>query len=420
MYNLHSLRETAFTFPAIDNHAHPLLKAQHRGKFPLDAVISEAEGPASKDATQTLACFRAATQLADILQVEKEPRDSLWERVKEKRDVMDYNELCDMFMKRCGIRSILLDDGLGQPELVEDWKWHRRFGCDTKRVVRVEIEAEKLLRPLLESLLEQVDLDPDTVLYPALVKFFNQLYTSLTTSARDTEVVAFKSIICYRGGLNIRPRSLLGISKTNTGHHYDVVLSNLLEIIHEFQEEGRLRLAHGAINEWIVHWALRVAGENDIPVQFHTGLGDNDISLVHASPAYMQPVIKDYPQTTFVLLHSSYPYTKEAGYLSAVYANVVLDFGEIFPFVSGPGQRQIIRQVLDLCPTNKILWSTDGHWHPESFYLGTIQARQALYDVLSDIVSAGELTEAQAVRVVQNALFWNSDSVYKLGLKPDI
>src|SRR6188768_2468214 len=64
-------------------------------------------------------------------------------------------------------------------------------------------------------------------------------------------------------------------------------------------------------------------------VQFHTGLGDNDITLSLSSPAHLQPIIKAYPKTLFVLLHSSYPYTREAGYLTAVYHNVYLDFGEV-------------------------------------------------------------------------------------------
>ena len=92
----------------------------------------------------------------------------------------------------------------------------------------------------------------------------------------------------------------------------------------------------------------------------------------------MQPLIKAYPKTKFVLLHSSYPYTREAGYLTAVYSNVYLDFGEVcvsflatlyqpgatfkvFPLVSGPGQRSIIQQVLELSPTNKIMWSSMGN-----------------------------------------------------------
>lgn len=72
----------------------------------------------------------------------------------------------------------------------------------------------------------------------------------------------------------------------------------------------------------------------------------------------MQPIIKAYPSTKIILLHSSYPFTQEAGYLTAVYLNVYLDFGEIFPFLSADGQRDVVKQVLELCPTNKIMWSS--------------------------------------------------------------
>ncbi|KAE9406135.1 hypothetical protein BT96DRAFT_876007 [Gymnopus androsaceus JB14] len=422
------LRSTAFSFPAIDNHAHPLLNSQSRDKVPFEAILSEASGEVAlkKDATQTLACYRAAEQLAEILEIEKN-QDDLWQKLKEKRDSIEYEELCEMFMKRCGIQSILLDDGLGGvSEWAEDWKWHRRFGCTTKRIVRVEIEAEKLLLPLLQPLLDIEDRStlPSAESYKrllsTLVKFFGQLSTSLTNSALDPEVVAFKSIACYRGGLNIRTRSALSISITDSEQsNMHGVVESLLQVLWQFKDKGIIRIAHGVINEWIIHWALRVAGECGIPVQFHTGLGDSDIPLVHASPAYMQPLIEDYPQTIFILLHAAYPFTKEAGYLCSVYPNVMLDFGEIFPMVSGSGQRAALREVLELCPTNKILWSTDGHWHPESFYLGTIQARQALFDVLSEIISAGELTETQAVGIVERALFWNAERVYKLDMIPN-
>lgn len=72
----------------------------------------------------------------------------------------------------------------------------------------------------------------------------------------------------------------------------------------------------------------------------------------------MQPVIKAHPNAKIVLLHSSYPYTQEAGYLTAVYRNVYLDFGEIFPFLSADGQHDVVKQVFELCPTNKIMWSS--------------------------------------------------------------
>jgi predicted TIM-barrel fold metal-dependent hydrolase len=94
-------------------------------------------------------------------------------------------------------------------------------------------------------------------------------------------------------------------------------------------------------------------------VQFHTGLGDADITLTRANPAHLQPLITKYPRAKFVLLHASYPYTQEAGYLTAVYKNVYLDIGEVFPLVSKRGQETLIRQALELVPTNKLMWSSE-------------------------------------------------------------
>ncbi len=94
-------------------------------------------------------------------------------------------------------------------------------------------------------------------------------------------------------------------------------------------------------------------------VQFHTGLGDADIMLTRSSPALLQPLIAANPRTTFVLLHAGYPYMREAGYLTAMYKNVYLDIGEVFPVVSRGGQEASIRQVLELAPTNKVMWSSE-------------------------------------------------------------
>ncbi|KAK7440058.1 hypothetical protein VKT23_017308 [Stygiomarasmius scandens] len=365
--HLESLYKAAFNFPAIDNHAHPLLKGSHRFRIPFEGLVSEADGEALTDAVHTLACQHATPQLATVLQLDMNA--SSWDDVKVARDQIEYNVLCDMFMKPCNIQSILLDDGLGGvAEWAEDLKWHRRFGCDTKRVVRIEAEAESIMKTIFCN----IDVtSPDAS--SLSLAFFDQFRAAITTLCEDAEVVGLKSIACYRTGLAIAsPAAVISDAKVQEG---------ILHALVAYSQTNKIRLAHKELNDRMVHVSLEIAGRYGIPVQFHTGLGDNDISLRHSSPSYMQPIIKEYPNTPFVLLHSSYPYTKEAGYLTAVYKNVYCDFGEIFPFVSGPGQRSIVREILDLCPTNKIMWSTDGHWWPESYYLGTIQARQAIYDV---------------------------------------
>jgi hypothetical protein len=94
--------------------------------------------------------------------------------------------------------------------------------------------------------------------------------------------------------------------------------------------------------------------------------------------------------------------------------------------------------MLSLQTNNNIdYYAADGHWWPESYYLGSIQARQALYDVcvkfyqllhlpnsffqiLAEVVQLHELAETEAVAIVQNALFHNANRLYKLGLEPHL
>lgn len=62
--------------------------------------------------------------------------------------------------------------------------------------------------------------------------------------------------------------------------------------------------------------------------------------------------------------------------------------------------------------------TADGHWMPETYVLGSIQAREAIYAVLNGSVERRELTEARAVEMVKNMLFDNANKVYQLNLQP--
>lgn len=70
--------------------------------------------------------------------------------------------------------------------------------------------------------------------------------------------------------------------------------------------------------------------------------------------------------------------------------------------------------------TYSISFTADGHFWPEVFYLSSLQARETLYDVLSDFVKRGEMSEERAVDVVKGALFWNANRIYALGLEPHL
>lgn len=137
------LFKAAFTHPAIDNHAHPLLRAESRNALPFEGVISEAEGEGlTSDAIHTLSCIRATRQLAILFGLGK---DVLWEDIKAHRASMDYMDLCKLCFKDTNIQCILIDDGLGVADLLKDYRWHDQLTpSSSMRIVRVETIAEVL------------------------------------------------------------------------------------------------------------------------------------------------------------------------------------------------------------------------------------------------------------------------------------
>jgi len=117
-----------------------------------------------------------------------------------------------------------------------------------------------------------------------------------------------------------------------------------------------------------------------------------------------------------VLLHASYPYVREAGFLASVYPQVYVDMGLAIPLLSISGMRAVTRQLLELSPLSKVLYSSDAHFLPELFYLASRWGRKVLSDLLEGAVTDGDLTSGEAEQAGQRILSENSRELYRLDL----
>jgi hypothetical protein len=355
--------------PIIDNHAHPLLKAEALGKYPLLSITTEASGDAIDDSLTSLAHLRAIRQLSTILKCQP-----TWEAVVaaiEQRRIEDPED----WTAECldGIETILVDDGLDNESEAYEYSWHDDYvRSKCKRIVRIEAVAAAIINRQLEANASE-GADAQEVYSKVLDEFEAHIKEAID----DAEVVGFKSVICYRTGLDIAPFV-----------DHNAAIEAFAGIV--ASDEPFKRLQHKPLNDMIVHRTAelikRSPSRQKKPIQFHTGLGDNDITLTKASPSHMQEFIRVHEDVPIVLLHASYPFTREAGYLATVYPNVYADIGEIFPFLSRDGQETAVRQALELCPWSKILWSTDGHWFPETYLLAIVQIREVLKTVCSQFI----------------------------------
>ena len=352
---------------------------------PLLAITSEAGGDALRASKSSLSHIRAVKQLSQVLDC-----PANWENVVEAikarivKSPKPWEDLrnasfSEDWIKRClhGIETILIDDGLDGEDEVFDYTWHDQFtGSKCKRILRIEKVAEKIIDDVCVRLMSgEISVDKSDIEQTAFRMIVQKFDEAIRQALWDDEIVGFKSVICYRTGLNIGPNPL-----------EDDVQKELMAHLNDSDSPNNWcafqRLDSLLLNSWIVHRTATLIheteGQHMKPFQFHTGLGDNDITLSLSSPSHLQAFIRQYPKVPIVLLHASYPFTKEAGYLASVYENVYADIGEVFPQISKEGQEKVLREILEVCPTEKILWSTDGHWFPETYLLAVIQVREAL------------------------------------------
>lgn len=351
--------------PIVDNHAHPLLKPDALAKHPLLAITTEATGDAIHSATTSLPHLRGVRQLAARLNC-----GFTWESVVAAIEERRLESLED-WIAEClsGIETVLVDDGLDDEGDAHPYSWHddyTRSKC--KRIVRIE----KVAADIIHQLGATTDTS-DRVGTASFDDWAREFDNRIMAAIDDPDVVAFKSVICYRTGLDIAREDNEEAARAAFG-----------EIMASYALLDFKRLQEKSLNDLVVHRTARLIrnlSREKKPIQFHTGLGDNDLALAKASPSHLQEFIRTYPTVPIVLLHAGYPFTRETGYLASVYENVYADIGEVFPFVSQDGQERILREILELCPWSKIMWSTDGHWFAETYLLAIMQMREVFETV---------------------------------------
>ncbi|KAK6126238.1 hypothetical protein DH2020_040010 [Rehmannia glutinosa] len=180
-------------------------------------------------------------------------------------------------------------------------------------------------------------------------------------------------------------------------------------------------------------------------LEFFICFGDKDLDLRVSNPLHLRNLLEDsrFSKCRIVLLHASYPFSKEASYLASVYPQVYLDFGLAVPKLSFHGMLSSVKELLELAPIKKVMFSTDGCGFPESFYLGvyikvlvTIEnwgyygsipvsseneftlgakkAREIVFAVLRDACADGDLSIPEAVQAAKDIFSENARQFYKI------
>jgi hypothetical protein len=368
--------------PVVDNHCHGITREQAFGDITSwRRAFTESAAPGmARDHIATTALYRRLVRtLADFLDCEPEE-----EAVFAARNEREGRELASQLLRAANVDTLLLDTGFPPPdEVLPVPELGELGGCRAEPMLRLEI--------LMEDLLAEHDSLADTK-------------EALAAALHDVRgYVALKSIAAYRTGLDIRewPRE---------------------EAEDSFREYKRAaeaappRLVNKPLLDTLLHVAFAKAARQEIPVQFHVGYGDADTDLLLGNPLYLRRILQrpDYRGMPVVLLHECYPYTRQGGYLAAVYENVYLDLSYGIPLLGYGEMLSFTRAALGVAPASKLMYSSDGIGVPELHWIGAIDGRRVIGEALGEMASHGELTLPEAEAVGDSILCGNATRLYRL------
>jgi uncharacterized protein len=370
--------------PVVDNHCHGILLDQAFGDITSwRAAFTESTEPGmARDHVATTAFYQRLTRtLAGFLDCEPEEQ-----AVFAARTGKDGREFAAALLRAANIETLLLDTGFPPPrEVLPVPELGELGGCGAEPMLRLEVLMERLLgeNDSLAGTKEALD--------------------AALQDVRGQGYVALKSIAAYRTGLDI-------------GEWPRDEAEGSFRAYKRGAQAGSARLDHKPLLDTLLHVAFAQAARQEVPVQFHVGYGDADTDLLLGNPLYLRRVLQrpDYRGMPVVMLHECYPYTRQGGYLAAVFENAYLDLSYGIPLLGYGEMLSFTRAALGVAPASKLMYSSDGIEVPELHWISALDGRRVIGEALGEMVSHGEFTLPEAETVGENILRTNARRLYGL------
>ena len=370
--------------PVVDNHCHGIRPDQSFQDLTSwrRSFTESAEPGMARDHVATTSFYRRLIQnLATFFDCEPDEESVFAARTGE-----NGRELIAALLRDANLDTLLLDTGFPPPgEVLPLGELGEIGGCRTEPMLRLEV--------LMETLLGEHDSLAETM----------EAFAAALEDVRGQGYVALKSIVAYRTGLGVREWSREEAEESF--HAYK-----------QSTEAGSTRLVQKPLLDTLLHVAFAQAARQEVPVQFHVGYGDADTDLLLGNPLHLRAVLQrpDYRGMPVVLLHECYPYTRQGGYLAAVYENVYLDLSYGIPLLGYGEMLSFARAALGVAPTSKLMYSSDGIGVPELHWMGATDGRRILGQALGELVTNREINLTEAETTSEGILRTNATRLYGL------
>jgi predicted TIM-barrel fold metal-dependent hydrolase len=373
-----ALREVVEALRLVDHHVHGAATGDVDGAgFQAGLTESPWPPPAGTTHLDSQLGFAVRRWCAPVLDLP--PHADVGAYLARRRE-LGAREAARRLLAASGIGWFLVETGYGAEQTLGPAEMAAASGAVASEVVRLESVAEGVTASGVDA-----------------AGFADRFASTLEERARHA--VGLKSVIAYRYGLDFDPEPpSVGEVRRAAGQWLGR------------RETGELRLTDPVL----LRHLLWVGLDCGLPLQFHVGYGDPDLTLHRCDPSLMTDFLRRIQdrQVPVMLLHC-YPYHRTAGYLAHVFPHVYLDVGLAVNY-TGARSRAIVAESLEVAPFGKVLFSSDAWGPAELHYLGAVLWRRAMASVLGEWVEAGEWSRADAVRVAQMVGAGNAKRVYRL------
>lgn len=380
------VHETLAALPLVDHHCHGVV-TDDLDRAAFESLLTEGDawpgsGISPFDSPVGVAVRR---HCAPLLGLDRHaPADAYLAR----RSELGPHEVNRRFLAASGTGVFCVDTGYAPDRITTPAELADAAGgtATTHEVVRLEGVAEAVAAKGVE---------PGE--YAAVFR------AAAEDAVRRPGVVAVKSVAAYRTGFDLEPARPSAAEVTDAARRW-------------LDGGGRL------VDPVLVRQLLWTAVDLGLPLQLHTGFGDNDIRMHRVDPTLLTDWLHLTAGTIPVVLLHCWPYQRQAAYLAAVFEQVYLDVGLTLHFVGPARARAILEEALEITPFRKLLYSSDAYGVAEFYHLGALAFRQGLAGLLQDRVAADELSLPDALRIATWAGRDNALRLYGLpgpGTRPD-
>jgi predicted TIM-barrel fold metal-dependent hydrolase len=369
----------------VDHHAHGVsvkdMNVQRMGDILNESSSSKLGGAVAFQKPVGLNIRRYCAAALDL------PAHISIDEYVARRAELGGAESSKILMDDCKLQASFLDTYNRKPsELTDPAEFEAAFGIPAYEVLRIE------------SIFENVAMASGDA--ATLLDTFAEEMTTLSKNA-----VGMKSIIAYRTGYAI----------DNTDPSDSEVTVALDKWLTSRDGDKRLRLGDPILCRRVLWVASVIAKQFNLPIQFHVGIGDDDVDMPGNDPAHFSHYFSEMQGmgVNATLLHC-YPHVRSAQWLADIYDNVYYDTGFMWAFGSKEIER-VMREAFEVGPFHKQLYSSDAFGLAELYQISAVRFRQFLATMLQEWVSDNYCCKQDALNIARAICSENACNLYNLG-----